>query len=101
MRTMNPQSKKESASKRTRLVDNSAMQRADSPGRKQRSDGAEARERLLHTALKLFAEKGFSKTSTREIAQAAGANIASISYYFGDKAGLYRAVYTEPLGSAR
>lgn len=65
-----------------------------------RSDGIEARERLLHAALGLFAEKGFSKTSTREIALAAGANIASISYYFGDKAGLYRAVFTEPLGCA-
>ena len=63
-----------------------------------RSDGIEARERLLHAALRLFAEKGFAKTSTREIALAAGANIASISYYFGDKAGLYRAVFTEPLG---
>lgn len=70
-------------------------------GRKQRSDGAEAREHLLLTALRLFAEKGFAKTSTREIAQAAGANIAAISYYFGDKAGLYRAVFTEPLGSAK
>jgi TetR/AcrR family transcriptional regulator, regulator of cefoperazone and chloramphenicol sensitivity len=66
--------------------------------RKQRADGAEARQQLLHTALKLFAEKGFAKTSTREIAQAAGANIASISYYFGDKAGLYRAAFTEPMG---
>ena len=100
MRTMNPQPKKKSASRHTGLADNSGTQRSDSPGRKQRSDGAEARERLLHTALRLFAEKGFSKTSTREIAQAAGANIASISYYFGDKAGLYRAVYTEPMGSA-
>ncbi|MDO9166391.1 MAG: CerR family C-terminal domain-containing protein [Rhodoferax sp.] len=63
-----------------------------------RSDGIEARERLLHAALRLFAGKGFAKTSTREIALAAGANIASISYYFGDKAGLYRAVFTEPLG---
>ena len=54
---------------------------------------------LLHAALKLFSEKGFAKTSTREIAQAAGANLAAISYYFGDKAGLYRAVFTEPLGS--
>ncbi|HYW56961.1 MAG TPA: DUF1956 domain-containing protein [Polaromonas sp.] len=69
--------------------------------RKQRSDGVEAREHLLLAALRLFAEKGFAKTSTREIAQAAGANIAAISYYFGDKAGLYRAVFTEPLGSAK
>jgi AcrR family transcriptional regulator len=68
--------------------------------RKQRSDGAEARELLLHCALRLFADKGFAKTSTREIALAAGANLAAISYYFGDKAGLYRAVFTEPMGSA-
>ncbi|MBC7379085.1 MAG: DUF1956 domain-containing protein [Burkholderiaceae bacterium] len=66
--------------------------------RKQRSDGAEARLLLLHAALKLFAEKGFAKTSTREIALAAGANLAAISYYFGDKAGLYRAAFTEPMG---
>jgi TetR/AcrR family transcriptional regulator, regulator of cefoperazone and chloramphenicol sensitivity len=65
--------------------------------RKQRTDG-EARQQLLHAALGLFAEKGFSKTSTREIALAAGANVAAISYYFGDKAGLYRAAFTEPLG---
>lgn len=66
--------------------------------RRQRSDGAEARAHLLLSALQLFAEKGFAKTSTRDIAHAAGANIAAISYYFGDKAGLYRAVFTEPLG---
>lgn len=68
--------------------------------RKPRSDGIEARERLLYSALRLFAENGFAKTSTREIAQAAGVNIAAISYYFGDKAGLYRAVFTEPMGCA-
>lgn len=66
--------------------------------RKQRSDGAEARQRLLIVALTLFAEKGYSKTSTREIALAAGANLASIKYYFGDKESLYRAVFTEPMG---
>jgi AcrR family transcriptional regulator len=61
-----------------------------------RSDGLEARNRLLDAALALFAEKGFAKTSTREIALAAQINIASISYYFGDKAGLYRAVFSDP-----
>lgn len=67
------------------------------PKRGQRSDGAEAREQLLLAALKLFADKGFAKTSTREIASAARANVAAISYYFGDKAGLYRAVFTQPM----
>ena len=70
------------------------------PVRRARTDGVEARTHLLQTALRLFSEKGFAKTSIREIALAAGANMASISYYFGDKAGLYRAVFTEPLGSA-
>ena len=72
-----------------------------SSGRAPRADGEESRERLLYAALRLFAEKGFAKTSTRDIAQAAGVNIAAISYYFGDKAGLYRAVFTEPMGSAK
>jgi AcrR family transcriptional regulator len=46
----------------------------------------------------LFAAQGFSKTSTREVAEAAGVNVASIAYYFGDKAGFYKAVFFEPLG---
>ena len=61
-----------------------------------RSDGLEARGRLMDAALKLFADQGFSQTSTREIALAAQVNVASISYYFGDKAGLYRAVFEDP-----
>jgi AcrR family transcriptional regulator len=70
------------------------MQKPTAPPR--RADGAQSRERLLMTAMRLFAEQGFARTSTREIALAAGTNIASISYYFGDKAGLYRAAFTEP-----
>lgn len=60
-----------------------------------RSDGEQSRERLLHAALRLFAHQGYAKTSTREIAEAAGVNLAAISYYFGDKQGLYRAVFLE------
>ena len=63
------------------------MSSPDTSAKAMRSDGVEARNRLLDAALALFAEKGFAKTSTREIAQAAQTNIASISYYFGDKAG--------------
>lgn len=63
------------------------------------ADGAQARARLLHAALRLFAENGFAKTSIREIAQAAAVNPAAISYYFGDKNGLYRAAFNEPMGS--
>ena len=58
----------------------------------------DARERLLNAGLRLFAQQGYSKTSTRELAEAANVNVASISYYFGDKAGLYRAVFFEPMG---
>ena len=58
-----------------------------------------SRERLLRVGLALFSEHGFSKTSTREIAENAHTNIAAISYYFGDKAGLYRAVFFESQGS--
>lgn len=62
-----------------------------------RSDGEQSRQRLLLAGLRLFAQQGFAKTSTREIAEAANTNVAAISYYFGDKAGLYRAVFLEPI----
>ncbi|WP_426110327.1 CerR family C-terminal domain-containing protein [Massilia sp. PWRC2] len=61
--------------------------------RRTRTDGTQSRQRLLHAAMRLFAAQGFATTSTREIAIAAGTNIAAISYYFGDKAGLYRATF--------
>lgn len=59
-----------------------------------------ARSKLVIAALHLFAEKGFEGASTREICELAGANISAIRYYFGDKAGLYRAAFTEPMGDA-
>lgn len=66
--------------------------------RQPRSDGEQSRERLMRAGLRLFAHQGFARTSTREIAEAAGVNLAAISYYFGDKEGLYRAVFSETQG---
>jgi AcrR family transcriptional regulator len=63
-----------------------------------RADGIDARQRLLAAGLKLFAEQGFEKTSVRALAQAAQVNLGAISYYFGDKEGLYRALFSEPPG---
>ncbi len=62
--------------------------------------GAHTRLQLLAHATRIFAAKGYAATSTREICQAAGANVAAIHYYFGDKEGLYRAVLTKPFDEA-
>jgi TetR/AcrR family transcriptional regulator, regulator of cefoperazone and chloramphenicol sensitivity len=63
------------------------------------SAAEDTRARLLHAGLHLFAQQGFAQTSTRELAEAARVNVAAISYHFGDKAGLYRAVFFEPMGT--
>lgn len=70
------------------------------PGRKPRADGVQARERILLAALRLFVARGYASTPVRDIAQAASVNIAAIAYYFGDKAGLYRAALYEPMQGA-
>ena len=54
-----------------------------------RSDSAKSR--LLEAALVIFGQKGLETATVREIASAAGQNIAAISYYFGSKENLYHA----------
>lgn len=50
--------------------------------------GEETRAALLAAALALYGDKGYEATSTREIAAAAGVNVAMIAYHFGGKEGL-------------
>lgn len=52
-------------------------------------DAPEPRQRLLLAAEEIFAEKGFASATIREITDRAGANVAAINYYFGDKERLY------------
>jgi AcrR family transcriptional regulator len=51
------------------------------------------KERLIHAASIIFAEKGYRDTTVAEICEAAGANIAAVNYHFGDKSNLYRQVW--------
>lgn len=59
---------------------------------KKRISPEETRERLLKSGLHLFGIKGFEATRTRELADLAQVNQASIPYHFGGKEGLYLAV---------
>lgn len=67
--------------------------------------GEIARGRLIAAGLKVFSEVGYEAASTRDLAAAAGVNIAAIPYYFRNKEGLYHAIidhiidhYQEGLG---
>lgn len=57
----------------------------------------DSKDRLLQAATALFAEKGYDSVSLREITAAAGVNISMISYYFGNKKGLYDAALADQL----
>ena len=45
--------------------------------------------RLLHTAIEVFAERGFKAATVREICARANVNVASVNYYFRSKEALY------------
>ncbi len=60
-----------------------------------RADGDATRRQILEVAGRLYAEKGFARTTTKEICAAAGTNIAAVNYHFGGKDGLYETVLVE------
>lgn len=55
------------------------MQRQDQP----------TRERILNAAERLFAEKGYKETTTREIVREAGASLSSLQAHFQGKENVY------------
>jgi len=65
-----------------------------------REDGKETRLRLLNSAGEVFAKKGYRDAKVADICKRAGANVAAVNYYFGDKKSLYREVWQHALENA-
>ncbi len=57
--------------------------------------GARTRRRILDTAERLFADKGYSGTTLRDVAGASGLRIPSLYNHFPSKESLYSAVLDE------
>ena len=57
--------------------------------------GPITRKQILDASLRLFSEKGFARTSVRDIAQAAGITDAAIYYHFASKRDLFEALVEE------
>jgi len=62
--------------------------KTDTPG--PRGSKAETHERILSSAIALFAERGYERTSMRAIASRAGVSHSAIFWHFGDKETLFR-----------
>ena len=54
-----------------------------------------AKERILNTAIFLFAQRGYAGIGIREIAEKANVNISMISYYFQGKIGILSAIFNQ------
>lgn len=64
----------------------------------------DSRTAILDAAEDLFSRRGFGAVALREIARAAGLNVGSLTYHFGDKAGILSAIYerhTRPMNARR
>lgn len=61
----------------------------------------EARRKLIEAAIELFARKGFTATSTEEVAEMAGYGQATVFFHFKTKAGLLEACLDLMLEQAR
>lgn len=60
-----------------------------------KAQGEETRAILIDTGARLFAQKGYDGVSMRTLAAEADVNLATVSYHFGGKAGLYEAIIDE------
>ncbi len=61
--------------------------------------GEERRQQIVRVAMKLFSQRGFRGTTTKEIAQAAGVSEAMVFRHFATKEELYAAILDDKAGA--
>src|SRR6201989_3659425 len=62
-----------------------------------RAAGERTRGRLMDAALDLLADRGEEAVTLREVTDAAGANVAAVSYHFGSLKSLFDAAVEDAL----
>lgn len=65
--------------------------------RKTKEDAQATRQQLLQAAVRVFADKGVSRTSLQDIAEAAGTTRGAIYWHFKNKADLFNAMMDDAI----
>ena len=65
--------------------------------KRKKVDGS-TEEKIISAARKLFTQKGYDATKTRDIAKEAGINLALLNYYFRSKEKLFEMIMKENMG---
>lgn len=63
------------------------------PGRPRKDDQRDTGELILRAATELFARRGFDAVGVRDVATAAGVDVATVHHHLGSKAQLYEACF--------
>ncbi|WP_425412479.1 TetR/AcrR family transcriptional regulator [Micromonospora mirobrigensis] len=71
------------------------------PGRPRRDETRDTREVVLAAATALFAGRGFDAVTLREVAAAAGVDVATVAHHTGTKAELYDACFARVFAAER
>ncbi|MEH1168449.1 TetR/AcrR family transcriptional regulator [Micromonospora sp. CPCC 205539] len=71
------------------------------PGRPRRDETRPTREVVLTVATALFAERGFDAVGLRDVAAAAGVDVATVAHHTGTKAALYDACFARVFAAER
>lgn len=64
----------------------------ETPSERVTEESTGTEQRVLDAAGEIFAEYGYRAATVRQICDKAGANVAAVNYYYGDKEKLYLAV---------